>query len=268
MSGGCALAALLLAGAAAPAAALTASLRDSLGASADDRFAVPMEGRFRPDAGTPFVVDLAADQSLLVRFDSSPEIWVLRPHAGPRGDVIYKNDVGEPVLRATRVGGLTLFTPNNPGGVAAAFAGDAPGLRPPTVSTPGDLLRAFTQASARAGRATQQVISFEARDVPLAAAPFFADAAQVVAEAFMRVASRADSATRGIGRWSKVEFFVGRTPSVSAGAGDLRVTLAPERGFAGRPSSERIAGVIARARPAPPPPRRPPLATQRAQQRR
>ena len=263
--GGIALATLAISGV-APATSLAASLRDYLGATADDRFVVPMVGRFQAETGDAFVVDRLDSRNLLVRFDSSPEIWVLQPHSGPRGDVIYKNDVGEPVLRATRVGGLTLFTPNNPGGVAAAFAGDAPGLRPPPVSSPGDLLRAFTQASARAGRATQQVISFEARNVPLAAAPFFADAAQVVAEAFTRVASRADSAARGIGRWSKVEFFVGRNPSVSADQGDLRVTLAPDRGFAGRPSSERIATVIARARAAPM--GRPRLTPQPAQQRR
>nr|QQZ52104.1 DUF4908 domain-containing protein [Phenylobacterium glaciei] len=43
--------------------------------------------------------------------------------AAPRGDIIYKNDLGEPVLRATRLGGLTLFTPDRPGGTAAALAG-------------------------------------------------------------------------------------------------------------------------------------------------
>ena len=249
MIGGIALATLALSGV-TPATAFAASLRDYLGASTDDRLVVPMVGRFQAETGDAFVLDRLDGRNLLVRFESSPEIWVLQPHPGPRGDVIYKNDVGEPVLRATRVGGLTFFPSSKSGGVAAAFAGGANGLRPPPVSGPQALLQSFTQASARAGRATRQVISFEARDVPLQAAPLFADAAQVAAEAFIRAAGTTQAMTRGIGRWTLVEFVIGRSPGASASNGTLRVTLTPERGLAGRPSSQRIADVIVRARPA------------------
>ncbi len=253
MIGGCVLAALAWT-AGAPAPAVAASLSDRLAASADERFLAPRVGRFRSEAGEVFIVDRAEDRNILVRFDDSPEIWVLKPHAGPRGDVIYKNDVGDPVLRATRVGGLILFPPSEPGGVAAAFAGAAQGLRPMQVNSPGALLQTFTQASARAGRASQQIVSFEARDVPLPAAPLFADAAQVAAEAFVQVAAL----QRGMARWSKVEFDTGRSPAVAAADGVLRIIVTPARGLAGRPSSQRIAEVIAKARPEPrPPPRLP-----------
>ena len=249
MSGGCALAAVALAGA-SPAHAWTASLRNSLGASVDDRLSTPMVGRFLPDAGDPFIVDRSPGRTILVRFEGSPEIWVLHPTAGPRGDVIYKNDVGEPVLRSTRVGGFTLFTPENPGGVAAAFAGTASELGPPPVTTAGGLLRTFTQASARVGRVTQRVVSFEALEMPISAAPLFADAAEVVAQAFISVAEgRAGRPrARGLGRWEKVEFVVGHAPGASAERAALRITLAPDRGLAGRPSSHRIAEVLARGR--------------------
>jgi hypothetical protein len=248
MIGGYALAAVALAGG-APPAAWAASLRDRLGATTDDRFVVPIVGRFRSETGETFVIDRADDRAtLLIRFENTPEIWVLKPHLVTRGDVIYRNDVGDPVLRATRVGGLTLFPRSNPGGVAAAFAGAAPGLHPPPVSSPSALLQSFTQASARAGRAAQQqVVSFEARNVPLPAVPLFADAAQVAAEAFVQVAVRQG----GLGRWTKVEFEIGRSPGVSAANGTLHITLTPERGLAGRPSSLRIAEVIAKAGPAP-----------------
>lgn len=243
--GGCALA--MLAGASsAPAPAAAASLRDRVGGgSAVDRFVVPKIGRFRSEAGDSFILDRAEDRVVLVRFESSPEIWVLKPHSGPRGDVIYKNDVGEQILRSTRVGGLILFPPSQPGGVAAAFAGPAPGLRPPPVTTSAGLLQSFVQASAKAGRASQQIVSFETHDAPLSAAPLMADAAQVAAEAFVLVAGL----RRGMARWSKVEFETGRNPGVSASNGVLRVTVNPERGLAGRPSSQRIAEVIAKARP-------------------
>ena len=249
MIGGFALATLAHSGVAA-APTFAASLRGNLGGSADDRFVVPMVGRFQAETGAAFIVDRLDSRNLLVRFDSSPEIWVLQPHAGPRGDVIYKNDVGDPVLRATRVGGLTFFPSSKSGGVAAAFAGGASSLRPPPVSNPSALLQSFTQASARAGRATRQIISFEARDVPLQAAPLVADAAQVAAEAFIHAAGTTQGMTRGIGRWSLVEFVMGRSPGASASNGTLRVTLAPDRGLAGRPSSQRISAVILKARPA------------------
>ena len=246
VTGGCALA--ILAGVlGAPVRADAASLRDRVGASADDRFVVPKVGRFRSEAGDSFILDRADDRNLLVRFENSPEIWVLKPHSGPRGDVIYKNDVGDQVLRATRVGGLILFPPAKPGGVAAAFAGAAPGLRPPQVTTSSGLLQSFVQASAKAGRAAHQIVSFETRDAPLSAAPVLADAAQVAAEAFVQVAAL----RRGMARWTKVEFGTGRNPGVSAANGVLRVTVNPERGLAGRPSSQRIAEVIAKAPPEP-----------------
>ncbi len=247
MSGGCALAAAAIAGA-PPAHALTASLRNSLGASVDDRLTTPMVGRFMPDAGDPFVVDRSPGRTILVRFDGSPEIWVLHPTAGPRGDVIYKNDVGDAVLRSTRVGGFTLFTPENPGGVAAAFAGTAAGLGPPPVTSAGALLRSFTQASARVGRAADRVVSFEARDVPISAAPLFADAAEVVTQAFITVAEGRAGRSRRLDRWEKVEFVIGRIPGASAERGALRITLTPDRGLAGRPSSHRIAEVLERGR--------------------
>jgi hypothetical protein len=245
---GCALAVLALSGG-TPAWARTASLRDSLGASVDDRFVGPMVGRFRSESGQAFVIDRMDGRNLLVRFDSSPEIWVLQPHAGPRGDVIYKNDVGEQVLRATRIGGLILFPPSHKGGVAAAFMGEAPGLGPPPISNPSALLRSFTQASARAGQAVQQVISFEARNVPLTAIPLFADAAQVAAEAFIQAARHREQPSRTV-NWTKVEFAAGRPPSASAADGTLKIVLTPELGLAGRPSSHRIAEVIVKARPA------------------
>ena len=111
------LAAAVLACVAAPAAAQPFSLRDQLfGAQPDERaFVVPPVARFQTEAGDPFVLDRSAGRQVFMRFDTDPEIWALEPTPGPRGDMIYKNDMGEPMLRATRLGGLTLFTPDTPG---------------------------------------------------------------------------------------------------------------------------------------------------------
>jgi hypothetical protein len=63
-----------------------------------------------------------------------PEVWVLLPSPAPRGDVIYKNDLGEPMLRATRLGGFTLFTDDRPNGEAVSLAGGGAPLRLPPMS--------------------------------------------------------------------------------------------------------------------------------------
>ena len=91
-----------------------------------------------------------------MKFDDSPEIWALRPHPAPRGDVIYKNDLGEPMLRATRLGGLTLFTADRPGGSPAALTGAGGALRLAPLS-PQALLEKLAQASARATRAARRL---------------------------------------------------------------------------------------------------------------
>jgi hypothetical protein len=213
------------------------------GGPSDERaFSTPSVARFVPEDGEPFVLDRSVGREVFMKFEDSSEIWALNPTPGPRGDVIYKNDMGEPVLRATRVGGLTLFTQDQPQGVAAAFVGQARLLRPPPVFSPNGLLQSFAQASERAARAARHPVSFEAENVPLTVASLFADAAGVVAEAFAEVAAGADRAR--LARYSKVRFDVGRNPNASGSGPVMKITIAPDKGLAGRPSSHRIAAAI------------------------
>jgi hypothetical protein len=242
------LAAVALAGAAEQAFAQPLSLRDQLfGAPSDERaFSIPSVARFQTEAGEPFVLDRSPGRQVFMRFDSDPEIWALSPTPGPRGDMIYKNDMGEPMLRTTRVGGMTLFTQDQPGGVAAAFAGQAAFLRPPLVVTPGGLLQSFAQASERAARAIRHPITFEAENVPLAAMGLIADTATVTAQAFSEVAARGDAARQMLDRFSKVRIGVGSGPGAKISGETVRIAVDPDRGLAGRPSSHRIAAAISR----------------------
>ena len=246
--GGLLLAFAAALGCGATARAAPPTLRDRLfGGPSDERaFVTPPVGRFQPDDGDPFVLDRSAGREVFMKFESSPEIWALEPTPGPRGDVIYKDDMGEPVLRATRLGGLTLFTPERPGGTAAAFAGQASLLRPPPIGGPGALLQSFAQASERAARAVHHSVTFETQDVPIAAAPLVADTAAVTAEAFVEVAGRGERERTLAGRFSKVEIGVGAAPEAHAVGETMRIAIDPDRGFAGRPSSHRIADAIGR----------------------
>ena len=78
--------------------------------------------RYHIDAGGAFILDQSAPRPLL-KFDDSPEVWVLTASRGPRGDMIYTSDLGRPLLRTTRMGGVTVFTQERPDGSAAAPVG-------------------------------------------------------------------------------------------------------------------------------------------------
>ena len=67
----------------------------------------------------------------MLRVDWRDETWVLRPTAAPRGDVIYRNDAGDQLLRVTPGGGMTVYTPLAPGGSPASLSGPGQSLSPP-----------------------------------------------------------------------------------------------------------------------------------------
>ena len=235
---------------ACPADAKPFSLSDVLfGAHTAEpqRTTAPPIGRYVDDDGdTSFVLDRSSTVTLL-RFEDSPEIWVLTPQPAAHGDVIYKNDVGEPFLRATWLGGLTLFTHAHPSGAAASLVGEATAIRPPTILSPSALLQRLTQASARSSHLVQRLVVFEAPDVTPLTASLVADAAVVATEA-IGVASQNPSGRRVLAKLTKVELILGRKPSATFSKGVLQVVVAPPPGslpardcVAGRPSSRRIA---------------------------
>src|SRR5690606_35936740 len=115
----------------APAHAGPESLREGLFGRhpADGRSQVaPPVARYVSEDGDVFILDRTQSRPLL-KFENSPEVWALSPQPAPRGDVIYKNDLGTPVIRATRLGGVTIFTDQRPAGSAAALAGGGDPLR-------------------------------------------------------------------------------------------------------------------------------------------
>jgi hypothetical protein len=203
------------------------------------RMGSPPVARYVSEDGDGFVLDRSNSKPLL-KFDDSPEVYVLQPQPAPRGDVIYKNDLGEPVLRATRLGGLTIFTSDRPMGSAAALAGGSEPIRLPTLG-PQALLERLAQASAKASRAARRLIPFEADATP-ASAPLVADAAMVTAEAVVRMSRRSDGRAL-LARVSRVELVEGDRPGATLNRGVMMITVAPAHGLAGRPSSARIISV-------------------------
>jgi hypothetical protein len=198
----------------------------------------PLTARYQMDEGGAFVLDRSTVKPLL-KFDDDPEIWALQPAPGPRGDVIYRNDVGDPMVRATRLGGMTVFTPRRPDGSAAAFEGASTPLRVPSLS-PQALFRIFYQASLRASRAAGHQIAFETlQDAdPVTAGPV-ADAATVASEALLVIAAE-PGGKAALGHLIDVAIAQGAKPSVVLQKGVLTVTIVTSESIFGRPSSRRI----------------------------
>jgi hypothetical protein len=164
------------------------------------------------------------------------------------------------MLRTTRLGGVTVFTQDRPGGAAAAVLGSAYDLHG-MISGPIAVLRVLVQASARASQIAGHKVDFEAgcpaRSKARNACPaeadmmpgtegVFADAATLAAQAFSRVERLGRAGHDALSRYDKVAFFNGHPPSVSVVGDEVRIVVTPELGFAGRPSSLRISQMLFR----------------------
>jgi hypothetical protein len=217
------------------------SLRQGLfGRPADGRqFPAPPIARYVSEDGDIFILDRTGPKPLL-KFDNSYEVWALKAQPAPRGDTIYKNDLGETLLRATRLGGVTIFTDQRPGGSACALAGAGTPLKL-AIMGPQALFERLALASARASRAARRSIPFEAEATP-ASSGLIADAAMVTSEALVRMTRRSES-RRLVDRVLKVRIMEGHGASAQVAQGVLEVTVAPPQGWAGRPSSDWIVHV-------------------------
>ena len=207
----------------------------------DDRSApAPPVARYVSDEGQSFILDRSSPTPLL-KFDDSPEVVALSPTSASRGDTIYRDDMGETVLRVTRLGGLTIFFPDRPTGAPVAFAGQAPGIRLAPMGA-GALLQRLALASSRATRAARRLIVFDAQEVTPGSEAVIADSAFVTAQAFVRLSARPGG--EGIlARFERVLFKPGSKEQVSAGKGVLNITVNASKGLAGRPSSAKIIAV-------------------------
>ena len=197
----------------------------------------PPIARYEIDEGGEFVLERQARQTL-VKFSDSPEVWVLSSLRGPRGDIIYKNDVDEPMLRATKLGGMTVFTPHRPDGAAAALTGPGAPIRFSPLG-PVILYDRLYQASVRTTRAAQHEIEFIAPDADANSDNLIADTAWNVVEAMTTLSGRPrDRAI--LARLGSIAITVGNRSSIALRGRVVAITINPALGFAGRPSSERI----------------------------
>lgn len=200
----------------------------------------PPVGRYVAESGEGFILDRSGRHPLL-RFERRDETWVLRPSAAPRGDVIYRNDAGEQVLRVTPGGGMTVYTPRAPSGSPASFTGSGQSLTPPTLG-PHLLFRLMAQRSymvsqAVGGRLVEVNLDGEQSE------SLCVEAMIVATEAVIRIA-RSPTARQYIADLRSITIVEGSRAGVTYAGGRLTVTVDPRQGMAGRPSSARVIRAI------------------------
>ena len=212
----------------------------------------PPVGHYLASPGRSFVLDrLAIAPEALLKFDDNVEVWVLEPSVGPGGVTYYSNDVGDRMVRVTRLGGVTLYTQREPEGVPVSLQGEAEELLLPAVIPDRTMLQLVPQASEHISGAAQTAVGKEhpvnvtaGAHMTNASAVFF-DAITVATKTLEDLARRKD-AKPFFSKLDQVLFVVGAKPDAVFNGSVLTITLTPGRGFAGRPSSNRIVKSVLR----------------------
>lgn len=197
---------------------------------------LPPTGRYVAESGEAFVLDRSGQRPLL-RFERRDETWVLRPTAAPRGDVIYRNDAGDQVLRVTPGGGMTVYTPRAPGGSPASFSGPGQSLTPPTLG-PTQLFQLMARRSAMLSQTMGRLIEINI-DTDGQAEGLAVEALILSTDSVLRIA-RSPTARSTLDRLRSITIIEGARASVTYARGDLRIVVAPAQGVGGRPSSARV----------------------------
>ena len=209
-------------------------------AEAQSRRAMPPTGRYVSDGGQAFIIDSSGMRPLL-RFDQSAEIWVLRPTPAPRGDIIYRNDNGDQILRVTADGGITLYTTRTPQGSPVSRSGTAQPLRTPNLG-PVQLFNLMARRSNLVSEAVGRLITIDLDGSQSEA--LCVEALIVTTDAVIRMA-RNPSTRATVNRLRKISIVEGGRASVTFSRGELRVVVDPSKGIVGRPSSAVVIRTMA-----------------------
>lgn len=188
-----------------------------------------------PDGAVRFVLDRSGGRAALVRFEGDPEVHVLRPVMGAGGDEIYQTESGDVRLRVTSHGGIIVYTRAMRTGAAASEEARVAPLAPEALAFAEMQVR-FRALQNRARRSIGQPVMFT---VPARMSPL---AAGVVTDAAERAAEGLAEAPMTNVR--HVIIGIGRVPAVALQGDTLIIQVAPQLGYAGRPSSSAIRNVV------------------------
>lgn len=188
-----------------------------------------------PDGAVRFVLDRSGGRVALVRFEGDPEVHVLRPVAAQGGDEIYRTEDGDVALRVTRHGGITVYTRNNRTGAPASEEARVEPLTPEAIAVAA-MRQRMRELQALAARSVGQPVAFE-----LPAQMALRDTGVVMDAAERAAQGLADAPLTNVRR---VTITIGTRPGAALRGEQLIVQVAPQLGYAGRPSSNAIRNVV------------------------
>ncbi|MEI7932537.1 MAG: DUF4908 domain-containing protein [Alphaproteobacteria bacterium] len=186
-----------------------------------------------------FTFDRSSGQALL-QLGRNGEVLALSRSLGPRNAQIFKNDVGEQVLILTNLGGFTLYTRVNPGGVPASpVPGPAAPIHLASVRDTDDFARRKQLVANRMAAVLGRFVGVGVVENPQAWS-LVADELELAAQIFEKNQDqiKSDPRFQHINRLLVVE---GDQPDVVMIYDTVQIVIDPDRGVAGRPSSAMIA---------------------------
>lgn len=198
-------------------------------------------GQFSAGEKLSFVLDPYGDKYLL-RFDDSPEAYVLSEERVVLGGRILRYDTGVIALRVSVWGGMTLYTGSAPGGLPATRTGDNDAPPQPAVSRT-DFIAAMADEEKHLAYTQQLQMRFSADPAVLAGGDEgLAFDALISAEAGIeRLLAMPGGRAALAHKFDSVRIVQGDKPGVSVSGKTMVVAYAPGAGAAGRASSREIA---------------------------
>ncbi|MGE3249870.1 MAG: DUF4908 domain-containing protein [Hyphomonadaceae bacterium] len=188
------------------------------------------------DGELRFVFDRSGGRVALLRFEGDPEVHVLRSiGGGAGGSELYRNDTNDLALRVTPQGGVTLYTRNHRAGAAVAETGAGAPITPQALAIAQYQAR-MRQLQAAAQRSLGRPVIF------VAPANVMGPSAGLVIDAAERAAAGL-IASPGV-TVQRVIIRVGPSPGARINGRDLNIQVAPNLGYAGRPSTTAIRSVL------------------------
>lgn len=201
-------------------------------------------------------VAFSLDQSgtnYLLRFENSPEIFVLSPDNAAMGGKVLRYDSGETAVQVSSWGGVTLYTDSEPSGLPAARTGDS-SIPEPASTSIAELENAAEDDSAQLARERHLDVAFSADWSGLegnaSARALALDALDNVARAlerFCRGTPRHNALAR---RVRTVTLMIAGRPTVTLNGKTMTVTFDPAQGYEGRASSRAITRALESLLPA------------------
>lgn len=165
---------------------------------------------------------------------------MLYPDRAPGGGTAYITDTGREVIRLNALGGATYFPEDAPDGVIVEYASPAAGLTP-IPRAPGEVRSQAERLAGDLARMLNRNISVEYAPAPRAGLGVQFDTLMQVDRALAQIPGD----RRRLRDLAGISLVLGESAGAFIDGDTLIIVIAPEAGYAGRPSSARIAQVLA-----------------------